>query len=137
MNLHLIKEKDYDLTPYRGEELLRADLRSGKTGIRQSRPVFKKKKPRSRSIKKQKKEKENRKRRILIITKGKKKRENKTPKAMNLHILNVAALTLQAGSHSVADRWAPASGFFFFFFVYSSDTHTCIYVYILAYCLAY
>lgn len=58
MNLHLIKEKDYELTPYRGEELLRADLRSGKTGIRQSRPVFKKKKkPRSRSIKKQKKRK--------------------------------------------------------------------------------
>lgn len=61
MNLHLIKEKDYELTPYRGEELLRADLRSGKTGIRQSRPVFKKKKTRSRSIKNKKRERKQKK----------------------------------------------------------------------------
>lgn len=61
MNLHLIKEKDYELTPYRGEELLRADLRSGKTGIRQSRPVFKKKKNhdhvRSKNKKRERKQK--------------------------------------------------------------------------------
>lgn len=97
---------------------------------------LKKKKTRSRSIKNKKRERKQKKKNPNHHERQK-KRENKTPKAMNLHILNVAALTLQAGSHSVADRWAPASGFFFFFFVYSSDTHTCIYVYILAYCLEY